>query len=63
MIEEINQIGQIWSKTLGNIANQEVLKTNQYSTKTDMRPCIQIAMMRRQKTHPTAKLAHQKKHC
>ena len=24
-----------------------------------MRPCIEMAMMRRQKTHPTATLAHQ----
>ena len=27
----------------------------------DMRPCIQIEMMRRQKTHPTAALANRKK--
>ena len=46
----------------GNIANQEVLKMNQQIAKTDMRPCIQMAMMRSQKTHPTATLAHHKKH-
>ena len=27
-----------------------------------MRPCIQMAMMRSEKTHPTVSLAHQKKH-
>ena len=27
-----------------------------------MRPCIQMEMMRRKKTHPIASPAHQKKH-
>ena len=27
-----------------------------------MRPCIQMAMMRSEKSHPTVSLAHQKKH-
>ena len=35
---------------------------NQQVAKTDMRPCMQMLMMKSQKTHPTATLAHQKKH-
>ena len=47
---------------IGNIANKEVLKMYQESAKTEMRFCIQMPMMRRQKTYLIATLAHQKKH-
>ena len=42
---------------MGNIANQEVLKMSQQSTKTDTRPWMQMGMMRRQKTYPAATLS------
>ena len=44
---------------MGNIANQEVMKMSQQSTKTDMRPWMQMAIMKRQKTYPTATLSEQ----